>query len=326
MRLEDIADSTGLSISTIYRIRGGRMRRGNRRHEEALRMLHAYNKLNIRSYKEKNIICLCNQRAYGHTELLMQELESISRKAGCRFTYVDVSKAEENIEINKFDGCLLMYSTTTEEHFPLPTVALNREEQHLDISAVASDEAVGMIKVFKYLQQLGHTRIGFFDDYAMRSDSLSYRRAVIPYFYTMSGLEYNPERVYSEKVPLNGHPEVIRRAVAHFCSLNEMPTAIVLPGDSYGAVFYEQFKLRGFRIPDDISFVAYDNRESGDCLDPPLTSVDKTFHPMVKKAIELLLATIKDPQRQHERILLEPDLVIKKSVADLNSIPHKQTP
>ncbi len=316
MNYEEIAERTGLSTSTVYRIRNGKYRAGNSRHEEALKLLRAYNKTKVRRYKEKNIMCL--YQPLGHSELLMHELEYLSEKSGCRFTYVNVDENKEQIDYKKYDGCLLMHFYKNISLPPVPTVAVNHEIQYLNIPSVSSDDTAGMINVFKYLQQLGHSRIGFFDDYAGRLDHLSYRRALIPYFYSLSGLEYEPELVFSERVGLNTHPGAIRRAVSHFCDLEKRPTALVIPGDPYSAVFYEQLKLRGIRIPEDISIIGYDNREMGQFLDPPLTTVDKTFKKMTSHALALLLKVIENPDRQIERILLEPKLIIRKSVANIN--------
>jgi DNA-binding LacI/PurR family transcriptional regulator len=314
---DDIADRTGLSVSTVYRIRSGKFRRGNRRHEAALEMLRSYNKQKIQHRREKKIICLGRRKYDGHTELLTRALETMGQDVGCRFTYHDVTSGEE-VSYHGYDGCLLIYTPTGDMQFSLPTVGLNRELQNFDISSVGSDDVAGMMKVFKYLKRLGHRRIGFFDDYAMRSDFLSYRRAVIPYFYTLNGLPYNPELVYSEQVGMHEHPQVIRRAVDYFCSMEQLPTVIVLPGDSYAVVFYEQFKLRGISIPEDISFVGYDNMHVGECMDPALTTVDKPFDLMAQKAVKLLLKRIENPDLNNERILLDPELIIRNSVTDLN--------
>jgi Periplasmic binding protein-like domain len=319
LTFDEISERTGLSISTLYRIRGGKVRRGNRQHEAALKMLNIYDKQKNFDCKEKNIICLGRHQYDGHTELLKCELENVGREFGCRFYYHDILSGEE-IDYNSFDGCILIYTPIQDMKFPIPTVGLNRLLQNFDIPTVSSDDVGGMMKVFQYLKKLGHKRIGFLDDYAMRPDYLNYRRAVIPYFYTINDLAYDPELVYSEHVEIDTQSAVIGRAVDHFCGLDELPSAIVMPADSYSAIFYEQFKLRGIKIPEDISFTGYDCSFIGEHLDPPLTTVQKPFEFMAKRAVELLIKKIENPKMKFERILLEPELVVRKSVADLNNL------
>ncbi len=320
MTFDDISEQTGLSISTIYRIRSGKFRRGNKRHEAAWEMLRAYNKQKIRQHGEKNIICLGRRYYDGHTELLTRSLENIGRDVGCNFVYHDVTDNEQgSLSFHGYDGCLLIYTPCGNIQIPVPAVGLNRELQFIEgISSVASDDVVGMMKVFRYLKQCGHHRIGFFDDYAMRLDYLSYRRTVVPYFYSLNNLPFDSEMVFSEQVKQDGHPEVIKRAVEHFCSLKKLPTAIVLPGDPYAPVFYEQFKLRGIKIPDDISFVGYDNQQVAEYLDPGLTTIAKPFETMAHRAVNLLLKKIENPQLPNERVLLEPELITRRSVAKIN--------
>lgn len=70
----------------------------------------------------------------------------------------------------------------------------------------------------------------------------------------------------------------------------------------------------GYRVPEDIAVVGFDNIQSKLSLPFPLTTVDTPKTEMAHRAVELLLDRIKDTNRIHEHhILLDTSIVVRQS-------------
>jgi DNA-binding LacI/PurR family transcriptional regulator len=71
----------------------------------------------------------------------------------------------------------------------------------------------------------------------------------------------------------------------------------------------------GLRIPDDLSVVGFDDIETAQTADPPLTTVRQPFYEMGLRAARLLESLMADPATTERQILVEPSLRIRESTA-----------
>ncbi|MGG4142630.1 LacI family DNA-binding transcriptional regulator [Paenibacillus algorifonticola] len=70
---------------------------------------------------------------------------------------------------------------------------------------------------------------------------------------------------------------------------------------------------KGYRIPEDIAIVGYDNIPTSYLVVPALTTINQPKYQMGKKAGELLLKKINAESHLVEHIVLKPELVIRES-------------
>jgi DNA-binding LacI/PurR family transcriptional regulator len=71
-----------------------------------------------------------------------------------------------------------------------------------------------------------------------------------------------------------------------------VPTAVIAINDFTAAGVMRSIIEHGFRIPQDISLVSYDNTYMAELLMPKLTSVDYNYEEFGRKLIETAIATI----------------------------------
>jgi DNA-binding LacI/PurR family transcriptional regulator len=314
--VEEIAAQSDISLSTVYRIIRGTSRIRTGKHMKAKKLLLEAG--HIKSEKKDSLSLLCPfVDAYKYSLMLYKLINQEVLKREINLLQCAPEKLNEFLAGNNVDGII---SFTHIENTSVPHVAINCDSILPAFSSVCCDEKLAMGMLFEYLLAKGHKRIGFFDDYALSSDLYSQRRCtgLIPYYYFAAGAEYRPEFVYSERVMQDRHVPVIKRAVKHFLSLPERPTAIILPADCYAICFYDELKMSGLRIPEDISITGFDNDKLAEFLHPPLTTIRKPFEKMVETAINFLIEKIKTSDNSVTRILLRPELIVRDSVADLS--------
>ena len=70
---------------------------------------------------------------------------------------------------------------------------------------------------------------------------------------------------------------------------------------------------RGVRIPDEVALVSFDDMPWAEDLNPPLTAVAQPTYELGQQALELLLHRIKRPGAPLRKVILQPQLIVRKS-------------
>lgn len=98
-------------------------------------------------------------------------------------------------------------------------------------------------------------------------------------------------------------------------SRNERPDAIFAANDLVALGVLQALTLAGVRVPDDVAILGYDDIDFAASAAIPLSSVRQPREEMGEVATDLLLAAIEDPAVQVRDIVLEPELVVRRSTA-----------
>lgn len=102
-------------------------------------------------------------------------------------------------------------------------------------------------------------------------------------------------------------------------SLKERPTAVFVAGDEMAIGAIEAVKGAGLKVPDDISFVGFDNILESAAPDISLTTVKQPFSELAQLGMKNLLEIIKNKTKKPVKILLNnTELIKRKSVRDLH--------
>lgn len=160
-----------------------------------------------------------------------------------------------------------------------------------------------------HLFQLGHKRValvggrqGVTSTYEKYQTYLSMLKA--------NHLEYREEYViegnYDYKGGYAGMDRLVKAALP--------PTAIIAINDFSAAGIMRCLFDHGYRIPEDISVVSYDNTESSGLLNPKLTSIDYDYASFGKKLVDTAIAVM---ENREAPILqkINPTLIIRESSA-----------
>jgi DNA-binding LacI/PurR family transcriptional regulator len=99
--------------------------------------------------------------------------------------------------------------------------------------------------------------------------------------------------------------------------LETMPTpfAVMCANDVTAALLYERITKTNLRIPDDISVVGFDNVLLSSTYRPPLTSINVHKKEIGQIAVDLILERIKHPERSKQSVMVNVELIERKSVA-----------
>jgi LacI family transcriptional regulator len=190
----------------------------------------------------------------------------------------------------------------------VPFVLIDHQGIGRDCPAVGATNWQGAYHATEYLIKLGHTRIGFITgsmDLGCADERLEgYRSALRTYH-----LPNEPELIYEGTF---FQPDGYAGASA-LLNLIHPPTAIFASNDVMAMGVMDAVRNRGFRVPDDISIVGFDDIPQASMVRPGLTTVNQPLEKMGRVATQMLLDLFRNKEKTDNRIELPTELVIRES-------------
>jgi LacI family transcriptional regulator len=100
---------------------------------------------------------------------------------------------------------------------------------------------------------------------------------------------------------------------------DKMPSAFVCNCDSVAYLFISKLKQMGYKVPEQISVVGFDNYIFASLSSPKLTTVEVDIEMMVETAVHAVMRKIEGDNRTLGRKVINGNLVIRDSVMELKS-------
>ena len=192
----------------------------------------------------------------------------------------------------------------------MPVVLVNAASDDLDFPQVATDDAVAAEQAFSHLRALGHQEIGMI---LGPEDHMPSRLRLASFLAVAKRAGVNEQAGRVEHVPFAleaGHAagaRLVGRGI----------TGIICASDPLALGAVRAVRRLGLGVPKDISVVGYDDSALMTCTDPPLTTIRQPIEAMGRAAVKLLSSQIDGTMASGERLLFEPELVVRGSTAPL---------
>ena len=248
------------------------------------------------------IIKLSNSGYYGIMEILSKEDE-------------DAGTLPNMLSNHKVDGIVILgqlHKDYIEEiqSTKIPYVFLDFYDEHTTVDSIVSDNVYGSYLLTNYLIDTGHKKIGFIGDRFATSSILD---RYLGYYKSLlqHGIEQREEWVIKDR-DTNG------QLFSDFDFPKEMPEAFVCNCDEVAYIVTEALKKKGFKIPEDISIVGYDDYIFATICKPQLTTFAVDLEVMAAMAIESIMQSITGRDSSPGRKVISGHLVIRDSVKERN--------
>jgi LacI family transcriptional regulator len=132
-------------------------------------------------------------------------------------------------------------------------------------------------------------------------------------------------RAALERAGLPYDPLLVRRGDYHYptaysgvlelMDLADPPTAIFAASDTQAMGAYEALRVRGLRVPDDVSVVGFDDVAPSRWMSPPLTTIHQPLAEMTALAARMILQEIDGKPPDNLHVELATSLVVRESTA-----------
>lgn len=171
------------------------------------------------------------------------------------------------------------------------------------------DNVSGAAMVTRHLIDLGHRRIAFISNaqpiYTASADRLTgYRQAL-----ATADISYDERLVrYGDFAPASGEA-----AMNNLLRLDPRPTAVFVASDTVAMGALRAIHAAGLAVPHDMALVGFDDAPYSEFIEPPLTTVRLPAFGLGWGAADLLIRLINKEVIRQPSVLLETELIIRKS-------------
>lgn len=141
-------------------------------------------------------------------------------------------------------------------------------------------------KVISYLQKHGHTQIGLIKS-SVQTRNFYLREKAFYQVMTDLNIPISDRYIIDVDSTFTGAYE---DTLKHLSASPELPTAFFAINDIIALGSMKAFQEKGYVIPDQISFVAFDNLPMASMTSPALTSIDVSKHKIGQNALTMLLS------------------------------------
>jgi len=331
IRLKDIAERLGLSITTVSRALGGYpdvAKETRERVMQAAREMGYYpdaiaQKLQKRRTDTVGFIIptfgprfadpffseflagIGNEASRLGMDLLVAthppgptEIETYRRWVGSRRVdgFVLVRTRRNDPRIRYLSNCGALF------------VAYGRSEMKIDFPYVGVDGKRGMYTAAQHLIEQGHRRIAYI---APPSDLQfsTHRLAGLCEALQRNGLSLQSELHLEGDLTQESGYRVARRLL----SIEPRPTAIICANDLMALGAISAIQEQGLTVGRDVSVVGFDDVPWAQHSHPPLTTVHQPVYEIGKRVCHMLIQLIRGEELKERHIVLQPEFIVRES-------------
>jgi DNA-binding LacI/PurR family transcriptional regulator len=205
-----------------------------------------------------------------------------------------------------------------------PMVLLDRQLDEIECSSVESDNLNGTYEIVQYLIEMGHRSIAYIganDSHSSRERYRGYCHALfnngIPVTQNLVIDHYNELFDHEKQEILD--PSETDRILLNILEANKKLSAIFCINDQIALHVMAAAERQGIQIPEDLSIAGFDNLPFIQTLSKRLTTVEQDFNAIGKHCVNLLTNQIEGKSQRPENIIVKTQLIVRSSVANLQS-------
>jgi len=254
---------------------------------------------------------------------LMEGIDQEARMDGYNLIISYINELENNkmdvlriLEDNAPSGILLLATEMKPEDLEpfkklnIPLVILDSYFDMEKLDTVIINNINGAYQATRYLIDCGHQEIGYLHS-SVWINNFDERQE--GFFKALSEHYIRPNKKYILMLEstMEGSYKDMNRILQ---SKPALPTAFFADNDiiAFGAV--KALKENGYRIPEDISVIGFDDMPFCEMIDPPLTTLRVYKQRMGMIAVKRLLEKIEKNTREFVKIEVGTDIIERKSV------------
>jgi len=315
---KDIAKHLGVSVATVSYVLTGR---GSVGEELRQQVLEAAKELGYKPNRQAQAMRTGKSRCIGlvipdltnpfYPELA-QKIESHARSRGFSVIMVDCENQLENeveglklLEQQGVDGIVWCPSDphmlTQLENVDCPVVLTDRS--HSKFNSVHCDYGKAGKLLADYVNRLGHTKVG-----VVHGPLTSYSAVQRLDGFT-SACDTSIDIIWRSE---NNYSTQLSEETKGYLKKNEA-SLIVAVNDIVAIGVINELHELGFKVPDDVSVIGYDNIPWSALITPKLTTIWQPASAIAEEAMKILIAHIEEPHSKVTTSIVDVELVERES-------------
>lgn len=332
VKLADIAEKVGVSTVTVSKALSGQKGVSEEMREKIKQLA---DELGYRSpsenkrqttEKQYNIGVIIQEvylDKYDSFYLTMyQELNKRAVARGC-FTLLE-SMSRESVLSNvmpllvqekKVDGLIVVgdmtqtYMEHLEAEAEIPVVCMDFYNDTINLDTVISNSFYGTYALTNYLFQMGHKKIAYVGTVGTTNSItdryLGYAKSLLEHH-----IEVRKDYVIDDRDTKTGRMDLDK----YYQLPEDMPSAFVCNCDLAASYLIRKLRANGYRVPEDISVVGFDNYLFPGLCDIGITTYEVNIGEMARRVVHKIVRKIANENYTAGVFIVDGHMVIKDSV------------
>lgn len=332
VKLADIAEKVGVSTVTVSKALSGQKGVSEEMREKIKQLA---DELGYRSpsenkrqttEKQYNIGVIIQEvylDKYDSFYLMMyQELNKRAVARGC-FTLLE-SMSRESVLNNvmpllvqekKVDGLIVVgdmtqtYMEHLEAEAGIPVVCMDFYNDTINLDTVISNSFYGTYALTNYLFQMGHKKIAYVGTVGTTNSItdryLGYAKSLLEHH-----IEVRKDYVIDDRDTKTGRMDLDK----YYQLPEDMPSAFVCNCDLAASYLIRKLRANGYRVPEDISVVGFDNYLFPGLCDIGITTYEVNIGEMARRVVHKIVRKIANENYTAGVFIVDGHMVIKDSV------------
>ncbi len=332
VKMADIAEMMNVSVVTVSKALSGQKGVSEEVREKIIKLA------NEMGYRQPSALKLAkNRKSYNIGVLvsdrfldkyksfyweMYQEVAQKALQKDC-FTMLEVLEADDEkalilpklLQEEKVDG-MIVIGLLNEDYLEMlsnivktPLLYLDFYDKRHKCDAIITDNYYGMYKLTSYLFDMGHTQIAYVGTLlctgSITDRYFGYAKALLEH-----GQKTREDWIVGDRDPVTGRSDLGFELKLP----EEMPTAFVCNCDLCASQLIKKLEEKGYRVPEDISVVGFDNYLYPGLCNVEITTYEVDMKEMARKSINNLVRKISGEYYKQGITIVEGHLVPKNSV------------
>ena len=199
-------------------------------------------------------------------------------------------------------------------HAKCPIVILDSWSTSMNFNGILINNSDSAKNAVEYLIKKGHKEIGYlkgrFRIKAFNARATGYARALYKH-----GIAMNDQYIVTLSTTMDG---AYKDMLLYLSQKSKLPTAFFADNDMIALGVMKALIEKGYRIPEDISLIGFDDLDSSEISTPRLTTIRVFKQEMGQLAVRRLKDVMKDGNGIKSKIQICTEFIERDSVKDLS--------
>ena len=335
--MKQLADRLGISVNAVSLALNNKEGVSEKTRRQILQLanetgyLEQSNKYN-KAFSSKNICVLIRKIYFQDMHFYSRVIYGIESQADQMGYDVIIQFMDDEINVpscvenRKVTGIIIVGAVEKERiemlgAYGIPMVVVDSTTYGYQVDSVLSDNRSGAFFAVDQLIRNGYRKIGFFGDLDY---SLSIKERFFGYAEAMAGImedgsmqtallecmKYSLLRNIEQHV-LSKNTEAIAERLR---TAEKLPEVFMCSNDRAAILLMNALRAQGYRIPEEIGIVGFDDMEISTMVVPALTTMHIAKKNMGMKAVQTLQWRLQNRKAKQEKIILPVEMVVRDSV------------
>lgn len=327
----EVSKLAGVSLATVSRVMNKNARVSEKTHDkvtQAMKQLgYRPNTIaqSLASNRSNSIGVLVSELHGPFFGQMMAGIESEIRAAGKHVIittgHSELEKEKDGMEFlisRNCDAIIVHVEAVSDEYITelnkkgTPVYLMSRHVPAISDQCVSLNNEMGGYLATKHIVEQGHKKIAYIAGPQFKADAsdrlTGHKRAL-----QELGIDFNEQLYFEGDFKETGGNDGLK----YFLQTKQPFDALVCANDEIASGAMKYAREHGYKLPEDLSIIGFDNVIFASYLYPKLTTVDNPVNEMGKMAAKLVLKNVYENKGIEVQHVFEPKLVVRDSVIGL---------